>query len=111
MGYASTAIIIIAAIVAIVLWVQGIAPVLIRLGNGLAKRKIAIFAQGDALTTVESLLLESRLFRKRNILRIASDGDFGIAEQATLYLVYWPHWKDSVEEILQQKADQERQAG
>lgn len=86
-------------------WVKGILPALIRLGNGLAKRKIAIFARGDHLGTLKFLLVDSKLFNEKNIIEITSDGDFGRAEQATLFLVFWHDWQDQMTEILRAKKD------
>ncbi|HXR65450.1 MAG TPA: hypothetical protein VN729_05990 [Ktedonobacteraceae bacterium] len=84
-------------------WIKGILPVLVRLGNGLAKKKIAIFAKGDHLGSLESLLLDSKLFSKKNITGIASESDFGRAERATLFLVYWHDWPDQITQILNAK--------
>lgn len=105
LGYISTIIVIITAIVATVLCLRGFVPVLVRLGNGLWKRKIAIFAKGDSLIGLENLLHDSKLFNRTNIHKISSDSDFGIAEKASLFLVYWPDWKDDMENILRHKAD------
>jgi len=55
-------------IYAIVLWGNGIAPVLYRLGNGLANRKIAIFAKGDNRSSLKNLLLDSGLFKEKNMV-------------------------------------------
>lgn len=86
-------------------WVKGILPALIRLGNGLSKRRIAIFAKGDHLRSLESLLLDSKLFSKKNVIDISSDSDFGRAEQATLFLIFWHDWQDKIAEILSAKKD------
>src|SRR5205807_275658 len=74
-------------------WVTGILPAVIRLGKGLSKRKIAIFAKGDVLKSLEDLLSDSKLFKKKNVIGISSSGDFGRAEQVTLFLVFWPDWR------------------
>lgn len=86
-------------------WLRGILPALWRLGNGFSKRKIAIIAKGDNLISLKSLLLDSRLFNKKNIIDIASNSDFGRAEQATLFLVFWHDWQDKIDEILLAKKD------
>jgi hypothetical protein len=86
-------------------WVKGILPALMRLGNGLSKRRIAIFAKGDHLRSLESLLLDSKLFNKKNVIDIPSDSDFGRAEQATLFLIFWHDWQDQIAEILRAKKD------
>jgi len=105
LGYFATAIVIVSTVVGIVLWLRGIAPALVRLGNGLARRKIAIFAKDSMLKSLESMLLDSKLFRKGNIIEISDEGDIGRSEEATLFLVYWPDWKGSIGEILRHKVD------
>lgn len=105
LGYASTALVIVATVATIVLWILGITPALLRLGNGLARRKIAIFAKGDMASSLKSLLLDSRLFRDRNLVTITDDGDIGKARGTTLFVVHWPDWTTTIDAILAQKAD------
>src|ERR1700753_2446871 len=71
--------------ISLVLWGKGIAPVLYRLGNGLANRKIAIFAQGDNRASLKALLLGSGLFREKNMYEVGSVRDVGICEDASVY--------------------------
>lgn len=104
-GYASTIVVAVSVFVAIVLWFRGILPVLLRLGNGLAKRKIVIFAKGDNVSSIKSLLLDSKLFNQKNIFEITNKGDIGKAEEASVYLVYWSDWADDITEILNKKPD------
>ena len=104
-GYGSTIIVIGATVAAVVLWVRGIAPVLLRLGTGLARRKIAIFAKGDMAISLRSLLLDSRLLKERNLIAIGDEGDIDKGRAATLFVVYWPDWSESIDEILRQKTD------
>lgn len=104
-GSVATVVLVLQGVVFTVLWIRGIFPVLYRLGNGLARRKIALFAKGDSLASLRSLLEHSTLFRAGNVLPITRDGDMGIATRATLFLVYWPDWKDSLPAILEHKAD------
>ena len=105
LGYASTIVVVVSVFAAIVLWIKGILPVLLRLGNGLAKRKIVIFAKGDNVGSIKSLLLDSKLFNQKNIFEITNKGDIGKAEEASVYLVYWPDWADDITEILNKKPD------
>jgi hypothetical protein len=86
-------------------WSRGILPALIRLGNGLSRRKIAIFAKGDHLRGLESLLSDSKLFNRNNVIDISAESDFGRAEQATLFLVFWDDWQDKIDKILSLKKD------
>jgi hypothetical protein len=104
-GLVETAILIVGIIYAIVLWVRGVFPALLRLGNGLAKRKIALFAKGDNGSSLKHLLMDSKLFKQKNICEITKREDVGRAEDSTLYLVYWPDWGGDIDEILRQKPD------
>ncbi|WP_013334741.1 hypothetical protein [Gloeothece verrucosa] len=103
--YINTITVIIAAVTAVILWVRGILPVLLRLGNGLAKGKIAIFAKGDNLTSLIELLKSSGLFSEKNFIRIIDIGDFPKAKKANLYLIFFPNWNnmDSIKEIMNHK--------
>lgn len=104
-GYISTGIVIVTFILAIVTWFKGILPAVLRLGNGLAKRKIALFAKPEDSESLKTLLTDSGLFNERNIICITKSMDFGKAEKATLFLVYWPDWKTDIDDILQKKDD------
>lgn len=46
-GALESCLFIVGIIYAVALWANGVLPALLRLGNGLAKRKIALFAKGD----------------------------------------------------------------
>jgi hypothetical protein len=87
------------------LWFRGILPAMIRLGNGLASRQIAVFAKNDNLGSLVNLLKDSGLFREKNICPIAKTEDLGRAERAGVYLVFWPDWSDAIQEILDIKPD------
>lgn len=90
---------------AIILWVRGVFPALYRLGNGLSKRKIAVFAKEDNLNSLKSLLVDSKLFREKNIFEITDARDIGRAEEASVYLVFWHDWADNITQILDKKPD------
>ena len=92
-GYATTLYFLLTLALGLYAWFIGILPALIRLGNGLSKRKIAIFAKGDHFTSLKDLLVDSKLFKAKNIIQVSTRNDFGRAEQSTLYLLYWPDWQ------------------
>ncbi len=87
------------------LWMKGIAPALLRLGNGLARRKIAIFANTEHADSLRKLLVDSNLFSQRNILVVSSPHDIGSAENATLFLVFWHDFVANIDDILARKTD------
>lgn len=105
-GAIETVVLIAGIVYAIYLWFRGILPAILRLGNGLAKRKIAIFAKGDNVKSLTDLLCDSGLFREKNILVITQNGDLGKAEKASVYLVYWHDWAENIDEILTKKPDE-----
>jgi hypothetical protein len=104
-GRVTTVIFIVTLILGGYAWIRGIVPALWRLGNGLSKRKIAIFAKGDHLTGLQDLLADSNLFARKNLIAISSYGDLGRAERTTLFLVFWDDWQDKIDEIIGAKKD------
>lgn len=104
-GAIETVVLIVGILWAVVLWVRGISPALLRLGNGLAKRKIAIFAKGDNIISLKALLVDSGLFWEKNIFEITSNNDIGKAEKASVYLLYWHDWAADIADILSAKPD------
>ena len=104
-GYISTTLVIIIFIWGLILWFRGIFPAIFRLGNGLAKRKIAIFAKKDNLLSLKNLLISSKLFNEKNICEITKKEDIGICEDSTLYLVFWHDCADYIDLILSKKSD------
>jgi len=88
-GSIETLVLIVGIVYAIVLWAKGISPALYRLGSGLAKRKIAIFAKGDNVASLKSLLTDSGLFKDKNICEIRKKEDTMIRyEQITSVEVF-----------------------
>jgi hypothetical protein len=104
-GYPATIVLILTILYGVYLWARGIAPALIRLGNGLARRKIAIFAKGDVCASLHSLLQDSKLFRHTNLIQIRSEGDIGKAEPASVFLIHWPDFEKAIDQIIAQKRD------
>lgn len=105
LGHASTLIVLGGAIFGVYSWITGILPVIYRLGKGLANRKIAVFAEGSELSSLENLLLDSNLFRTKNIIGVTSQYDLGRAEDASVFLVVWDDWKNDIDQILTKKRD------
>ena len=102
-GYISTVLFIWLLIKGISLWIKGILPVLLRLGNGLAKGKIAIFADNTHSESLEQLLCTSGLFRRNNIIKINDVNSLYRSETCSLYLVFWHDWQNEIDNILNQK--------
>lgn len=104
-GIIETIVLILGIGYATILWMRGIFPALLRLGNGLAKRKIAIFAKNDNILSLKNLLCDSGLFKQKNIFEVTHSDDIGKAEEASVYLVHWHDWSENINEILEKKPD------
>jgi hypothetical protein len=104
-GAIETVVLIVGLSYGAVLWARGIFPALLRLGNGLASRRIAIFAGAENGASLKRLLLDSKLFSEKNILEISRVEDVGVSERATVYLVFWHDWANQINEILRRKPD------
>lgn len=101
----SPAIVAVTTFAGIWLCVSGFIPVLVRLGNGLKKRKIAVFAKGDMRDSLLALFADSKLFNTKNIICVTHEGDFGRAEGASVFLVHWPDWPNEMARIIALKKD------
>lgn len=82
---------------------SGVVPVWIRLGRGLANKKIAIYAEIE-FQDFRDLLLDSGLFKSKNIERITS-ASLKKGERHTMMLVNYEEFKDQIIEILKYKRD------
>jgi hypothetical protein len=104
LGYIATVVVIVAFLRHLYLWVTGITPALTRLGKGLASRKIAIFAKNDDFNSLKSLLIDSDLFKERNIIQI-TEKEIKKAKEFSLFLIHWKNAKDFLDSILSVKDD------
>lgn len=102
-GGISTLITVAAFIYVVCLFARGVIPVLVRLGMGLSKRKIAVFADTE-FDNLLGMLVDSGIFRKSNVIKITK-GAIKKAEDITLYLVHWKYFNDKLDEILAIKRD------
>ncbi len=103
-GYGATIIVVVSTIITIYRWATGISLALLRLGKGLASRKIAIFASGDDYNSLKAMLIDSGLFQESNVCQIAKQ-DCKKAEGYSLFLVHWKSAKDHFDDILNVKKD------
>ena len=103
-GYVATLIVIFATIRGFYRWAVGISPALSRLGKGLANRQIAIFANGDDFNSLKSLLLDSKLFKEKNVIQITV-GEIRKSENISLFLMHWKSFKSHLDSILTCKKD------
>jgi len=85
----------------IFLVIKGVLPVWYRLGIGLSKRQIAIFAK-DEYESLDSMLRDSKIFSKT--IQI-NKNDIKKAEKQTIFLVHWREYQDKIDDILLLKKD------
>lgn len=83
----------------IYLYFTGIIPVLYRFGSNVVFNKIAIFADFEYYDIIESVILESKIFQKSNIIRIHKDS-MKKAEKAKIFVVHWKSYEDEIDKIL-----------
>jgi hypothetical protein len=87
----------------IISWYRGILPAWWRLGIGLSRRKIAIFAENE-YSDLKKLLVDSKLFQASNIEQVGKSS-IKSAEELTLLLVHWKPFENNIDEILAIKKD------
>lgn len=103
-GCISTCIMLLGSVISIILFFRGILPIWYRLGVGLSKRKIAIFATNEC-DNIAEFVLRSNLFPRKNIIRVGSNNiTIASDSNATLYLVYWPEFCDNIQRVIDMKA-------
>ena len=101
LGGISTLITLVAVLYGIYLFVRGIFPVWFRLGMGLSKRKIAVFAEKE-FDDLRDMLVESGLFQKENVIKIEKQS-IKKAQGMTLFLMHWKSFESEIEKILEMK--------
>jgi len=101
LGGISTLITLVAVLYGIYLFARGIFPVWYRLGMGLSKRKIAVFAEKE-FDDLNNMLVESGLFQKKNVIKIEKQS-LKKAQGMPLFLVHWKGFESEIEKILGMK--------
>lgn len=87
-GLITTAVSILIVLATVVGWALGIAPLMYRLGLGRWRRKISIAAAGKKYTELKTDLIDSGVFREKNIKQI-SETTLSDAKDANLMLVHY----------------------
>jgi len=104
-GGISTLIMLSASVYTAYLIIKGVVPVWYRLGKGLSKRKIAIFALSPQDNELRNLLIDSKIFLKDNIINV-TDKELKKASEHTLLLVHYKPFKDCLDRIISNKKDE-----
>ena len=83
----------------VICWIFGITPIVFRLGIALWKRKVAIFGSEEVFQSIKASLLDSNIFKDKNIIHISSD-NIDKAKDETIFLVDWETFGDKIEQIF-----------
>lgn len=79
--------------------VSGVFPVWYRLGIGLAKRRVAVFASMERFEEIKILLVDSTIFKEKNIVHITLN-TIDKAKDQTIFLVDWETFKEQIERVF-----------
>ncbi|KTD25067.1 hypothetical protein [Legionella maceachernii] len=85
-------------------WFLSIAPVVLRFGNALWRRDIAIFSSNDGYTSLKQTLKDSGIFKESNIEQIPND-NIERCKNKTIFLVDWDSWGDKIEQVFNARRD------
>lgn len=85
-----------------VLWLYGLIPVLWRLGNGLVRKEIVIYAKGDNARNLERLVSDMKIF-KGSVKVVSDNSHLGDAQEADVHLLRWCDSKDMFGDIADKK--------
>lgn len=80
-------------------WAFGITPIIFRLGIALWQRKVAILGSVEIFESLKNSLIDSNIFKKKNIIHISSD-NIDKAKDVTIFLVDWETFGDKIEQIF-----------
>jgi len=86
------------------LFLSGIGPLLLRLGNALWKREIAVFAEPHRFAELKQVLLDSKVFNEKNIIHIAAH-NFDRAKGVTIFLVDWHSCQHNIEDVFRLRSN------
>lgn len=94
-----TTLVVLGIIYRTVCWVTGITPTLLRLGTALWDRRVAIFASLDAFQSLKDTIVNSGIFREKNVLHIPQN-NIDKAKDETVFLVDWETFGGEIEHVF-----------
>lgn len=80
-------------------WAFGVTPIVFRLGIALWQRKVAIFGSAEVFESLKSSLIDSSVFKEKNIIYISPD-NIDKAKEETIFLVDWETFGDKIEQVF-----------
>lgn len=102
-GFLTTVFAIVLFVWAVISWFLGVYPLFLRLGFGRWSRKIAIAAENNMYSSLKADLVDTGVFREKNIYQVKRDSLAKIKEES-LVLVHYQSFKESdIKRILSSK--------
>lgn len=92
------------ALLIICLYSSNIFTTLYRLGNGLAKRDIAVFDENGSYESLRDSLVDSKLFKSKRIHQIHKNS-IDKARKYSIFLVHYSIYQNELDKILALKDD------
>lgn len=103
-GGVSATIVLLGIILHIIAWFLGITPLLLRLGFGRWFRKIAIVANPDMYSVLKKDLIDSGIFRTKNISEAITEASISDVKNHNLLLVHYQSFNETqIKSILANK--------
>lgn len=93
----------ISVLMVLIFWILGITPLLWRLGLGRWQRKIAIAADAEYYFSLESDLVNSGIFRKRNIKQISKAHLAQVKDHSLILVHYQSFDENQIHHLLSDK--------
>lgn len=104
MSYTSYTFTIVGIIVVAYLYCSNTLTTLYRLGRGLAKRDIAVFAENGHYESLRDALVDSKIFKQQRIHQIHKNS-IDKAKKYSVFLVHYSAYQNDLDKILSLKDD------
>lgn len=102
-GLITTAIAVLTFFAAVVGWILGISPLMYRLGLGRWRRKIAIVANNEDYNLLQTDLVDSGVFREKNIHQVSATTLSKVKEANLLLVNYGSFTEAQIKTIIRNK--------
>lgn len=83
----------------------GITPLVIRISSAIWKRRIAVFGNLVAYSSLQTSLVDSKIFREKNIFHVPLN-NLDKGKECSLYLIDWESANTKIHEILTSRKNQ-----
>lgn len=99
LGGASAVLLVIGTFYKVVTWFFGITPIILRFGFALQSKRVAIFGSSDAHASLRAALIDSGIFKDKNIVAI-DNSDLVKGKSCHLFLVDWESCGELIDEVF-----------